>query len=262
MEFMDMVISLWLAFVSIAFLIETIILIGRYVNIEAISGKKINIFLFRACLILIISIISGILGGLILKFFENNVFNLTIVFIVWIPLFYPIYYSVYNISNKEKTEDKISIQHKKYDEITEEDKIIINHLIDTHNRVFSDIDALDTKCAQIIALNGVIISLVFVRTGQVPPNNLIILGLAIIISSMIIGVWSLFPREFISGPSHLFYKKYDKGEGVSKLIEKLSDHYPKNLRTHNQKGNLSKYMLVSLVLGLIVLIASLIMQTL
>jgi hypothetical protein len=125
------------------------------------------------------------------------------------------------------------------------------------NRVFSDIDALDTKFAQIIALDGLIISFVFLKTS--PPHfiNLFILGLVIILSSMTIGILSFSPKEFSSGPHHSFYKKYDiypTGEGIKVLRDKLVDGYLKNLDIHNQKSELFKYMLITLLIGLIFLL--------
>jgi ABC-type sugar transport system permease subunit len=258
---MDLILEIWLAFTSIAFLIETCILIGRYLDVETISKTKIKVVLYFLFLAIIISIISGILGGLIYKNFEHNVFNLTIIFVVWIPIFYPIYYSIYKFDTL-KTKPIKYLKCENFQKITPENSIIINHILDRDRRLFSDIDALDTKIAQIIALNGVIISLVFLGTATINANNLTFLGLSIIICSMIIGVWSFYPRVYFAGPPNSFYKNYRENESVSELISKLLFHYPQNLKTHNQKGDLFRYLLVSLIFGLIILVVSLVMQPL
>lgn len=48
-------------------------------------------------------------------------------------------------------------------ELTDEDKIIFEHLSKRHEDLLSFADALDSKLAQIIALNGLILSFVFYR---------------------------------------------------------------------------------------------------
>jgi hypothetical protein len=269
MNSMDSFLELWLVLVTIAFLFETIVLIGKYLE-KVLFFSKLKFYSIIFCVSSIMIIALLILSGSIFQFFENNVFNLTIIYLIWVCLLAP-YLHFLNLTIKrheesklleeplEKKKDEKSSSYKTFNPLTEEDRIVIGHLIDTFNHLFSDIDALDTKIAQIIALNGLIVSFVFMKTEVPHLTNVFLLGIIIIITSMTIGIWSFLPKPFYVGPNFSFYYKYDnmsEGEGIKKLKNKLIELYPENNRTHEEKAKFFRYMLILLLIGLIVLIFS------
>lgn len=103
-------------------------------------------------------------------------------------------------------------------ELTDEDKIIFEHLSKRHEDLLSFADALDSKLAQIIALNGLILSFVFYRGTEAAIPSIFISGLFVIVISIIFGVFGYCCQEFSAGLSGNFfrdYKGFDSGKGLS-----------------------------------------------
>jgi hypothetical protein len=148
-------------------------------------------------------------------------------------------------------------EEKNYSSITDEDKIIFNHLFNRHKDLLSYVDALDTKFAQIIALNGLILSFIIFSAGDANSFNIFIFGIILIIVSMIIGAYGYFTRNFYSGASLQFFKDYDtfpSGVGIIKLKKQLILDIERNERKHLHKANIFNWMLLLVILGLILVV--------
>jgi hypothetical protein len=145
---------------------------------------------------------------------------------------------------------------KNYTDINEEDKIIFEHLFDRHKNLISYVNNLDTKFAQIISVDGVILSFIMFAAVNAKIFNLFILGIAVIIISMIIGAIGYFTRNFYVGASGQFFIDYDtfpKGVGIIELKAQLLDDIERNQKIYLSKAAIFDIMLPCLILGLILI---------
>lgn len=141
--------------------------------------------------------------------------------------------------------------------VSDEDKIIFNHLFDRHKNLLSYVDVLDTKVAQVIALNGVILSFVFFRAGEATSKNVYIYGLFLILTSIVIGILGYAPRSFYVGASTKFFEdseSFRDGEAMKKLKHQLLLDINRNEKAQKFKANILSYMLVFLIIGLFTLV--------
>jgi hypothetical protein len=143
---------------------------------------------------------------------------------------------------------------KEYLEITEEDKIIFEHLFDRHKNLLSYVDGVDTKFSQIIALNGLILSFIIFTAGTAKEFHTFIFGIILIIESMVIGVFGYYTRDFYPGASIKFFEDYDtfpKGLGLIKLKKQLLLDIERNEKKLENKANIFNIMVPLVILGLI-----------
>jgi hypothetical protein len=158
-----------------------------------------------------------------------------------------------SIPNKEVIALPVPIPKKEYLTISDEDKIIMEHLFDRHKNILSYNDILDTKVAQIIALNGLILSIILFNANHAKCFALFFLGIIIIIFSMILGLQCYRSRDFFIGASVKFFSDYDTfpdGEGIKKLKKQLLLDIKRNEKTLNFKANLFNKMLYMMFIGL------------
>lgn len=142
-------------------------------------------------------------------------------------------------------------------ELTDEDKIIFEHLSKRHEDLLSFADALDSKLAQIIALNGLILSFVFYRGNEAAMPPVFIFGLGVIVISIIIGVYGYHSTKFSAGLSGNFFREYkgfDSGKGLSILYDRLVKGIEKNTKTQSIKARFFNYMLILNIIGLTILL--------
>jgi len=143
---------------------------------------------------------------------------------------------------------------KDYTVITDEDKIIFDHLFDRHKNLLSYVDGVDTKFSQIIALNGLIISFIIFIAGTAKDFHTFIFGIILIIGSMIIGVFGYFTRNFYPGAAVKFFEDYDsfpKGVGLVKLKKQLLLDIERNEKKLESKANIFNIMIPLVIFGLI-----------
>jgi hypothetical protein len=153
----------------------------------------------------------------------------------------------------ESNDTTLSAPKKEYLEITEEDKIIFEHLFDRHKNLLSYVDGVDTKFSQIIALNGVILSFIIFSAGVAKNFNTFQFGIILIIESMIIGAAGYFTRDFFTGAAVSFFEDYDifpKGVGLVKLKKQLLLDIERNEKKLETKANIFNIMIPLVIFGL------------
>jgi len=146
---------------------------------------------------------------------------------------------------------------KDYTQISEEDKLVFEHLFQRHNNLLLFIDALDTKFSQIIALNGLILSFILIKSSDVKNIYVYAFGLCLIIVTIIIGVYGYKTRECLTGAHEKFFSAYDNfqpGVGIKKLKDRLILDIEANTETQNQKADIFNKMLIANVIALIIVI--------
>jgi hypothetical protein len=146
---------------------------------------------------------------------------------------------------------------KDYVQVTGEDKIIFEHLFQRHNNLLLFIDALDTKFSQIIALNGLILSFILIKSPDVKNIYVYIFGLSLIVLTIIIGIFGYRTREYLTGVHEKFFSAYDSyepGVGIKKLKDQLVRDIEVNTDTQNQKAKIFDKMLLVNIIALIVVI--------
>lgn len=146
---------------------------------------------------------------------------------------------------------------KDYQPVTDEDKIVYEHLFDRHNNLLSHVDALDVKIAQIIALNGLILSITIFSANKAKFIELFFLGIFFIFLSIFIGVYSYKGRAFYIGASKEFFTEYDilpRGEGLKSLKKQLILDIKRNEKMHQKKSRFVNAMIYILVIGLILIV--------
>jgi len=133
----------------------------------------------------------------------------------------------------------------------------MQHLFDRHRNLLVFGDSLDSKLAQMIALNGLILSFVLIKSADVKSLGLYISGLSLIILAIIIGILGYKSREWLSGVKEDFFMDYDSfapGEGIKILKEQLIEDIEANTITQNQKALIFDRMLYIDIIGFIVLV--------
>jgi hypothetical protein len=85
------------------------------------------------------------------------------------------------------------------------EEIIFNYLKDQHQRVLSHLDSMDLKIAQILALDGIILSFVFDKLSAAHCQTIFLTGLFCIIIALGIGVRIYFGMEVCDSPEKRFY---------------------------------------------------------
>lgn len=160
----------------------------------------------------------------------------------------------YSASDKEVIEPPLP--NKDYAILSDEDKIIFNHLCDRHKNLLSYVDGVDTKFAQIIALNGLILSFIIFAAGNAKSFIIFSIGIILIVSSMIIGAYGYYTRNFYPGAAVKFFEDYDtfpKGIGIVKLKKQLLLDIERNEKKLDFKANIFNIMLPFVILGLIII---------
>jgi hypothetical protein len=102
--------------------------------------------------------------------------------------------------HSDEGDDKQNIIENSHDE-----EIIFNYLKDQHQRVLSDLDSMDLKIAQILALDGIILSFVFDKLSVAHCQPIFLTGLFCIIIALGIGVRIYFGMEVCDSPDKRFY---------------------------------------------------------
>jgi hypothetical protein len=146
---------------------------------------------------------------------------------------------------------------KDYTQISEEDKLIFEHLFQRHKNLLLFIDALDTKFSHIIALNGLILSFILIKSSEVKNVYLYVFGLSLLIVTIIIGIYGYKTREYLTGAHEKFFTDYDNfppGVGLKILKERLIRDIENNRETQNQKAKIFDLMLIVNIIALTLVI--------
>lgn len=152
------------------------------------------------------------------------------------------------------------------------DKIIFDFLSAKHTETGSDFDALDTKFAQIITLNGVILSITLLsgKGNYVGIPLIFDLGIFTILSSTLIALWKYCPKDYDEGLGYFsqdpfpFNRPMDPKKPCYELnplfdLKKsnriLLSSTIRNMNILDKKADWFQYVLITLFVGLILLIA-------
>lgn len=141
--------------------------------------------------------------------------------------------------------------------ISDEENLIYSHLFQRHQNLLVFGDSIDTKFAQIIALNGLILSLVLIKYSEVNYFNIYIFGIVFILIAIGIGFYGYKSREWLTGVNEEFFDDYDSfspGEGIKKLKKRLVTDIKHNTNVQNQKADTFNIMLLFNMLGFFMLV--------
>jgi hypothetical protein len=86
------------------------------------------------------------------------------------------------------------------------DELLTEYLIKQHDRQLSNVDSLDAKIAQGIALNGLILSFIFDKSSVLREPILFNTGLVVIMISILLGVVAYQAKQFHDSPNTEFYR--------------------------------------------------------
>jgi hypothetical protein len=142
--------------------------------------------------------------------------------------------------------------------LTDEDKIIIEHLFDRHRVSITSGDSIDLKLAQMIALNGIILSFILIKSPEIKNLIVFIFGIGILICAIIIGIIGYRSTEWCVGANEIFFKewntKFSSKEGVKKLVDMLSNDIHDNKKNLYRKAKIFDCMLYFNITGLILVV--------
>lgn len=232
---------------------------------EKYLGKiELNETFYRSVVpFIFVGVFGGIFTAICYPFIRDNFFLLIFCNVIWIiPLtvfsikFYDLLVS-YDDNTQSDDDDRLVETSQCSITAADEAKILFEHLSDRHKLFFSHVDALDAKFAQVIALNGVILSFIFDKGADAASKALFGIGLFIILASVFIGLFGYISREFYTGASTKFFIKCDqfaRGEGIKELKDQLILDIERNVKSHNTKAFIFDLMLILSVIGLLVLV--------
>lgn len=212
---------------------------------------------------MICGISLGFLLGLVIlitlntKFLYSSLYSIIAIFSLFFGNFQYKLYAEWN--EKKSIKENIDVENPlKYRfNITDEDKIIFQHLFDRHKNSLSFVDVLDTKFSTAIALNGIILSFTFFRADVATQPNIFVLGLFFILSSICLGIYGYSPKTFFAGMNGNFFEIYDKfapGTGIKELKDQLTLDLERNEKRFGKKAGIFYYMLLFNIIGLTTLI--------
>jgi hypothetical protein len=142
--------------------------------------------------------------------------------------------------------------------VTEADKIIIEHLFERHRTSLTSCDSMDLKLAQLIGLNGLILSFILIKSPDVKNLFIYLIGIYLLISAIILGILGIRSRDWCAGANIDFFKdwknKFSSEEGLDKLKGMLSDDIEENKNILTEKAGFCNYMLYFNIVGLIIVI--------
>jgi hypothetical protein len=154
--------------------------------------------------------------------------------------------------------DGSSLKSQEDEPITEEDKIIIEHLFERFRYSLSFGDTLETKFAQMIALNGLILSVILVKRIDVGNFFVYALGLCCIICAILVGIYGYRTTEWCVGAKDVFFKdwkiKFSSKEGIEKLKDMLTNDIGENKIIQTRKSEIFDFMLYLNILGLVLVV--------
>ena len=149
------------------------------------------------------------------------------------------------------------ISEKQYSDITEEDKLIFEHLFRRHQNLLVFGDSIDTKFSQMIALNGLIMSFVLIKSTEAKNIYVFILGISLILLAIGIGIYGYKTREWLTGVKRKFFEDYDSfvpGTGIKKLKKQLLIDIDHNTALQNQKAKIFNIMLCIDIVGFVTIV--------
>jgi len=162
-----------------------------------------------------------------------------------------------DLPKKETVDPTLVLAKKEYLTISDEDKIIFEHLFDRHKNLLSYNDILDTKVAQVIALNGLLLTVFVFNAKNANLWVLYFLGIFTIIISIVTGFLCYRSYDFFIGASVKFFNDYDtfsEGVGLQKLKKQLLLDIKRNQRTHEMKASLFNKMIYIMFIGLFLIV--------
>lgn len=124
---------------------------------------------------------------------------------------------------------------------------VFEYIVCQHERVLRHVDALDMKIAQVVALNGVVLSFIFDKLHGANSEFLFEIGLILILLSIGFGVAAFVGRNFSDSPDPSSYGDKDT---VEELRDLLIEDMKQNLKVQQTKANWFNVMLVLNILGL------------
>lgn len=126
-------------------------------------------------------------------------------------------------------------------------KRVFEYIVCQHERVLRHVDALDMKIAQVVALNGVVLSFIFDKLPGANSEFLFGIGLILILLSIGFGVVAFVGRNFSDSPDPSSYGDTDT---VVELRDLLIDDMKQNLEVQQTKVKWFNAMLIFNILGL------------
>jgi hypothetical protein len=143
--------------------------------------------------------------------------------------------------------------------IPEDDKILFEYLAEKQRSTDTDFDALDTKFSQIIALNGLILSIILFSADKAKVPGTFGIGLGLIFISIGLGIWGYSPKEYQDGldyfcPNKMPMKKVTESPdlGDLKVFNKsILNCIIGNMNIHDKKTKIFELVLYTLVIGLL-----------
>jgi hypothetical protein len=158
----------------------------------------------------------------------------------------------------EQKQIETSPQIKEDSTVSEEDKLIMQHLFERHRTSLSSGDAIDLKLAQMIALNGLILSFILIKSPDVHNLILYVFGIAFLIGSIFVGVLGYRSTEWCAGANARFFNecgnKFSSKDGIKKLMEMLSEDIQENKETLRNKSDFFNIMLYFNIIGLVMVV--------
>jgi hypothetical protein len=122
-----------------------------------------------------------------------------------------------NASSKSSGSDK---KDSDKNENHNNEEIIFDYLKEQHQRVLSHLDSMDLKIAQILALDGIILSFVFDKLNAAQNHTIFLTGLFCIIIALAIGVRVYFGMEVCDSPQKRFYDESNDPSVLKKALIK------------------------------------------
>lgn len=140
--------------------------------------------------------------------------------------------------------------------LSDEDKIIFEHLFDRHKAILSYVDTFDAKLGSIVALNGVVLSFSMFSADKAKNEYIFLTGVIIILFAIIFGCCIYRTKYWYIGASVEFFTDYDTftpGVGLQKLKKQLILDIERNQDSYQDRVKYFNIMVHIMILGIVFL---------
>jgi hypothetical protein len=161
------------------------------------------------------------------------------------------------INNISKVAPQEKVKEDKSSTLTDEEKIIFEHLFDRHKAILSYVDTFDVKLASFVGLNGLILSFSMFSAEKARCYGIFLIGVLIIVSCIIFGYYIYRTRDWFIGASVKFFEDCDnfpQGLGLKKLKRQLLLDIERNQENYEARVSYFNIMVHIMIVGIVLLV--------
>lgn len=146
---------------------------------------------------------------------------------------------------KIKKEDSVSL--------SDEEKIIFEHLFDRHKSILAYVDTFDLKIGTLVGLSGLILSFSIFSADKAKTYGIFLIGVTIIVFCIFLGFYIYQTRDWFIGASVKFFEDCDnfsEGVGLQKLKKQLLLDIERNQNNYERRIYYFNKIILIMIVGI------------